>query len=63
MRTKVYSFNPKGKGYTVYATKTYHGKPNSSSRSSYSRRSNGVGNILIGMLARGIVRGLFGKKT
>ena len=62
MRTKVYSFNPKGRGYTVYATKTYHGKPISSSRSSYSRRSSGVGNILIGVLARGIVRGIFGKK-
>ncbi len=62
MRTKVYSFKPKGKGYTVYATKTYHGKPNSSSRSGYSRRSSGMGNILIGILARGIVQGIFGQE-
>ena len=62
MRTKVYSFRPKGKGYTVYATKTYHGKTYSSNRSGYSRRSSGVGSILIGMLAKGIVRSLFGRK-
>ena len=62
MRTKGYSFKPKGKGYTVYAIKTYHGKPNSSSRSSYSSHSSGVGNTLIGILARGIVQGIFGKK-
>lgn len=52
---KVYSFKPKGKGYTVYATKTYHGEPDSSNRSCQSRYFNGVDNILIGMLAKGIV--------
>ena len=59
MRTKVYSFKPKGKGYTVYATKTYHEK---SSRSSSSRRSSGIGDALIGLVAKGIVRGIFGMK-
>ena len=59
MRTTVYSFKPKGKGYNVYATKTYHGK---SSRSSSSRRSSGVGDALIGLVAKGIVRGIFGMK-
>ena len=59
MRTKVYSFKPKGKGYNVYATKTYHGK---SSCSSSPRRSSGVGDALIGLAAKGIVRGIFGMK-
>ena len=59
MRTKVYSFKPKEKGYTVYATKTYHGK---SSRSSSSRRSSGVGDALIGLFAYGITKAIFGKK-
>lgn len=63
MRTKVYSFKPKGKGYNVYVTKTYHGRGSgSSSRSSLSRRSGGVGDALIGLAARGIVRGIFGMK-
>ena len=59
MRNKVYSFQPKGKGYNVYATKTYHGK---SSRSSSSRRSGGVVDALIGLAAKGIVRGIIGMK-
>ena len=62
MRTKVYSFKPKGKGYTVYATNTYHGKSGISKRSPHSARSSGVGSILIGMFAKGIIRGIFGKK-
>ena len=61
MRTKVYSFKPKGKGYNVYATKTYHGRSGSSG-SSRSRRSSGVGDALIGLVAKGIVRGIFGMK-
>ena len=62
MRTKVYSFKPKGKGYTVYATKTYHGRSGSSS-SSRSRRSGGAGtNFVSSVLANFIVRGIFGMK-
>lgn len=63
MRIKVYSFKPKGKGYTVYATKTCHRKPNISSRSNLSRRSSGMGDVLIGMVAKGITRSIFGKKS
>ena len=63
MKTKVYSFKPKGKGYDVYVTKTYHGRGSgSSARSSSSRRSSGIGDALIGLVAKGIVRGLFGMK-
>lgn len=62
MRTKVYSFKPKGKGYNVYATKTYHGRSGSSS-SSRSRRSGGAGtNFVSSVLANFIVRGIFGMK-
>lgn len=61
MRTKVYSFKPKGKGYNVYATKTYYGRSGSSS-SSRSRRSSGVGDALIGLFAYGITKAIFGKK-
>ena len=60
MRTKVYSFKPKGKGYRVYATKSYHGKVGTSS--TRSRRSSGVGDALIGMVAKGLVRSFFGRK-
>ena len=63
MRTKVYSFKPKGKGYHVYATKTYHGVRNSSGSSSSYRRSGGAGiNFVSSVLANFIVRGIFGVK-
>lgn len=59
MRTKVYSFKPKGKGYTVYATKTDHSR-RGMGRSS-SRRSGGVmSDFVCGVIARMLVRGIFG---
>lgn len=59
MRNKVYSFKPKGKGYNVYATRTYHGR----SSSNRSRRSGGAGtNFVSSVLANFIVRGIFGMK-
>lgn len=65
MRTKVYTFKPKGRG-TVYATKTYHdrrGTCSSSSRSGGQCSSGGaLSNFVSGGLARLIVRGLFGIK-
>lgn len=61
MRTKVYSFKPKGKGYTVYATKTDHSR--SGMGSSSSRRSGGAAsNFVSGAIANFIVRGIFGMK-
>ena len=66
MRTKVYSFKPKGKSYTVYGTKTYGGVRNYYNRSGHSgssRRSGGaMSNFVSGALARFIVHGLFGIK-
>ena len=62
MRTKVYSFKPKGKGYDVFVTKTYHGSPQRADRSDYRRRSGGMSGILIGMVAKGILSGIFKKK-
>lgn len=65
MRTKVYTFKPKGRG-TVYATKTYHdrrGMGSSSSRTGGYRRSGGAGiNFVSSVLAKFIVRGIFGMK-
>lgn len=61
MRNKVYSFQPKGKGYRVYATKNDCGR--SSSGSGRSRRSGSVVDALIGLAAKGIVRGIFGMKN
>ena len=61
MRNKIYSFQPKGKGYRVYATKTDCGR-SSRNASRCSRRSGGVVDALIGLVARGIVRGIFGMK-
>ena len=60
MRNKVYSFQPKGKGYRVYATKNDCGR--SSSGSGRSRRSGSVVDALIGLLAYGITKAIFGKK-
>lgn len=66
MRTKVYSFKPKGKSYTIHATKTYGGVRNYSSRSTSSssyRRNGGAGiNFVSSVLANFIVRGIFGMK-
>lgn len=66
MRTKVYSFKPKGKSYDIYATKTYGGIRSASNRprhSRYSSRSGGVmSNFISGAIARFIVYGIFGMK-
>ena len=61
MRNKVYSFQPKGKGYRVYATKADRGR-SSRSGSGRSSRSGGVGDALIDLVAKGIVRGIFDMK-
>lgn len=65
MRTKVYSFKPKGRG-TRYVTQTDHsrrGMGSSSSRSAGYRRSGGAtSNFVSGVLARFIVHGLLGIK-
>lgn len=64
MRTKVYTFKPKGRG-TVYATKTYRGVRLGSSGSSSSRSSKRggiVSDYVSGVLARFIVHGIFGMK-
>ncbi len=60
MISKVYSFKPKGKGYRLYRTRTYSGKPNIVSNK--QRSSGNFGDALIGMIAGGIARSLFGKK-
>lgn len=57
MRTKVYSFKPKGKGYTLYATKK---RPRSRSR--VRTFSGPVSKGVSGALANFIVRGIFGIK-
>ena len=65
MRTKVYCFKPKGKGYDVYATKTYSGIRNSSgsSKRSGSYRRGGAGtDFVCTLLAKFVVHGLFGMK-
>jgi len=64
MRNKVYTFQPKGKGYNVYATKTYHGKSSRSSgrSSSSSRSSGGVTDFVGGVIGRMIATAIFGKK-
>lgn len=65
MRTKVYSFKPKGKGYHVYATKTSHSRRGmgGSSRSSGSRRSGGAClDFVSGVFARFLVHGVLGMK-
>lgn len=62
MRTKVYSFKPKGKSYTIHATKTYHGVRNSSGSSSSYRRGGVMSNFVTDVLARFIVHGIFGMK-
>lgn len=64
MRTKVYTFKPKGCG-TVYATSTSHSRRGMGGRSSQSNRSQrcGVGtNFVCSVLANFIVRGIFGMK-
>lgn len=65
MRTKVYTYKPKGRG-TSYITKTDHsrrGMGGGSSSSRYSKKSGGVmSDFVSGGLARLIVRGLFGSK-
>lgn len=60
MRNKTYSYKPRKKGYSVYATKTYHGRSRSSGR---SQRSGSTGTVFVsGALANIIVRGIFGMK-
>ncbi len=65
MQTTVYAFKPKGKGYTVYATKTCRNRRGqgrrSSSFSSHGSGSTGLG-FVSSMLAHFVVRGAFGKK-
>ena len=64
MRTKVYSFKPKGRG-SVYATSTSHARRGmgSAPKSGRSKRKGGVvSGIVSDSLARLIVRGLFGMK-
>lgn len=64
MRTKVYTFKPKGRG-TIYATKTYRGVRNTSSRGASSggyRRGGVMSNFVSDVLARFIVHGIFGMK-
>lgn len=61
MRTKVYSFKPKGKGYTVYATRADHSRRGMGNHS--SRRSGGAAsNFVSGVIANFIVRSIFGMK-
>lgn len=68
MRTKVYSFRPKGRS-DRYVTKTDHSRRGmgnssaSSGRSGHSRRSGGaMSNLVSDVLARFIVHGIFGTK-
>lgn len=64
MRTKVYTFKPKGRG-TCYATQTSHSRRSmgsTSSRSGSKRSGGAMSNFVSGSLARFIVRGLFGIK-
>lgn len=61
MRTKVYSFKPKGKGYTVYATKTDHSRRGMDSSSS-RRSGSATGDFVSGVIANFIVRGILGIK-
>ena len=65
MKTKVYSFKPKGRG-SVYATSTSHarrGMGSSTSKAGKSKRFGGVvSGIVSDTLARVIVRGIFGIK-
>ena len=65
MRTKVYSFKPKGKSYTIHATKTYGGVRSACNRPSSSssyRRGGVMSNFVTDVLARFIVYGIFGMK-
>lgn len=61
MRTKVYAFKPKGKGYTQYVTKTYHGK-NGGSSSSRSKKTSIMTDYVSGVIAKAIVHGVLGMK-
>lgn len=61
MRTKVYTFKPKRKGYTIYATKTYHGRRSWSS-SNRSRHSGGSTKTAATGLVDFIVRSIFNLK-
>ncbi len=57
MRPKVYSFKPKGKGYTIYAVNTDHsrrGIVDSSSWRSGGTTSNFVSSVISNFIARGI---------
>ena len=59
MRNVVYCFKPKHSGYNVFVTRTIHGNPK---RTTQPRRSGGMSDLLINMAARGLVRGLMGRK-
>ena len=64
MKTKVYSFKPKGRD-SVYATSTSHARRGmgSTPKSGRSKRKGGVvSGIVSDTLARVIVRGIFGIK-
>ncbi len=60
VKTRVYSFKPKGKGYNVFVTKIIHG--NSTGKPNSSGHSGGFGDALITMAARGIARSVFRRK-
>ncbi|MBQ3575453.1 MAG: hypothetical protein IJA26_07265 [Clostridia bacterium] len=60
MYTKVQCFQPKGKGYTLYKTVTYHGRGNQ--RSKPRRSGSAVGGLLVDLVAYGITRAIFSKR-